>query len=42
MSILSIKDLNLHIRDKQILHDISFDLNEISKNDIVDKLIQIN
>ena len=23
-------------------YDISFDLNEISKNDIVDKLIQIN
>ena len=28
MSILSIKDLNLHIREKQILHDISFDLNQ--------------
>ena len=27
MSILSIKDLNLYIREKQILHDISFDLN---------------
>ena len=42
MSILSLKDFNLYIREKQILHDISFDLNEISKNDIVDKLIQIN
>ena len=28
MSILSIKDLNLYIREKQILHDISFDLNQ--------------
>ena len=28
MSILSIKDFNLYIREKQILHDISFDLNQ--------------
>ena len=28
MSILSIKDLNLYIREKQILNDISFDLNQ--------------
>ena len=28
MSILSIQDFNLYIREKQILHDISFDLNQ--------------
>ena len=44
MSILSIKDFNLYIREKQILHDISFDLNQSLANlefRVKDKIISV-